>query len=304
MTLEINPAQRIIGRYLHSIVKSPQPFNGFVGQVSFTGLRRLDKDVFESSKSFVNLLLTPELIDSMLNTRRVHAIFDEFNATHAEFKLPYKIDISSESVENLVNGHLSDTEKIVRGIVSKLPWYERLKINLQILLLSAKYHDLGKLALPDEIVNKAGALDDKEREIIDLHPRLSEAMLMYVQGMNKNVLNLVRNHHQNMLKTGYPNVNNGYRCGIEAQILSMADIYSALKAERPYKLAMSKADALEKILQEHVQTGKLSYVVYRALIKYVNAEEKSIIHSQRKVFNSKFVNGLSPEVLEVNEKVA
>lgn len=304
MTLEINPIPRIVGRYPHPIVKSLQSFNGFAGRITFTGARP-NSDVFKSSKNVTNLVLTPELVDKMINTRRVHAIFDEFNASHAKFKkLEYKTNINEQMLDDLRNGHLSDTEQTVLGIVSKLPWYERLKLNLQILLPSAKYHDLGKLVIPEEIVNKAGALDVKEREIMDLHSRLSEAMLMYVQGMNKDVLNLVRNHHQNALKIGYPKVNNGFKFGLEAQILSMSDIYSALRAERPYKTAMSKAEALEIIMKEHVQTGKLSSVVYQALIKYVNAEEKSAVYSQRKVFNFEFINGLGSIFPKINKTAA
>ena len=100
------------------------------------------------------------------------------------------------------------------------------------------------------------------------HSELGYEMLKKTN-LDKITLNLVRNHHQNAQKSGYPWVSNDFKADINLQILTAADKYSALTEERVYKKPIDKTQALTIIYQD-VKEGKLHPFVFKALVNYVN----------------------------------
>lgn len=79
---------------------------------------------------------------------------------------------------------------------------------------------------------------------------------------------MIRNHHQNAKKSGYPFVTKDFRADLDLQILTMADKYSALTEKRPYKEAYTPQQALT-IIYSDVKDGKLHPFVFKALTNYV-----------------------------------
>lgn len=99
------------------------------------------------------------------------------------------------------------------------------------LLEAALLHDIGKAFIPSEILNKPGALTAEERKIVDLHSQIG-AEVLKTSNINPKAIEAVRLHHLEY--------NNAQKQGNEiAQILSVADVYSALSDERPYKRKFS-----------------------------------------------------------------
>ena len=92
--------------------------------------------------------------------------------------------------------------------------------------------------------------------------------LLKNKGLSENCLNLIKHHHQNCVGNGYPTVENNYTHSLEAQILTVADKYSALREKRSYKNPLGKYEALE-IIAKDVNNGLISQDVYTALIKAV-----------------------------------
>lgn len=107
---------------------------------------------------------------------------------------------------------------------------------------AALLHDVGKAYIPSAILNKKGALSEHERKIVDTHAKAGYEALKS-GGVSGVVLHLIKNHH-----------NYGIQNPPMVQILRVADIYSALKEERPYKREFSDSEALE-ILYERAQKG-------------------------------------------------
>ncbi len=105
-----------------------------------------------------------------------------------------------------------------------------------ILLEAALLHDIGKALIPVEIIDKPGRLTPKEREIIDLHADLGYEILKS-QDIDPRVAQVVKLHHGGLT--------NDKKINTLAQILSTADVYSALKEKRSYKEAMSDETAKE-----------------------------------------------------------
>ena len=98
------------------------------------------------------------------------------------------------------------------------------------------------------------------------HSELSYELLKN-SGLNDKTLKLIRNHHQNAKRTGYPWVDQNFNADLNLQILSVADKYSALTEKRTYKEPMSPQQALTIIYQD-VKEGKMHPFVFKALVNY------------------------------------
>lgn len=207
-----------------------------------------------------------------------------------EFKIPIKVNMNV--LHDLVKNHLPQTRKATVGIANNLPQEFKSEVNLQALQKASILHDCGKVLIPEHILNKEGKLTAKEREIMEKHSILGYEMLKSTD-LDEETLNLVRNHHQNAQKTGYPSVDDNFVADINSQILSTADIYSALREKRPYKKSLNKNQALA-ILHNKMKEGKIHPYVFKALVDYANQEEKLLeIKPQRQILNFKLVNSLS-----------
>lgn len=181
----------------------------------------------------------------------------------------YNIPIEANMVvlNSLKEGHLKNTRIVAAKIYSALPEHLKRNVNLHNLQEAAILHDYGKVLIPESILNKNGKLTDKEREIMELHSELGYELLKN-RGLSEKTLNLIKYHHQNLNKNGYPIMNSGFEYGLDTQILTLADKYTALREKRSYKNPFGKYDALE-LLAKDVQKGLISQEVYTALIKSV-----------------------------------
>ena len=108
-------------------------------------------------------------------------------------------------------------------------------------------HDLGKLGIADAILHKPGALDDAEWREMRRHPEIGARILEHA-GM-KDIAVWVRAHHERIDGHGYPEALSGAEIPLEARILSVADSYEAMIADRPYRAGMDPAAAREELLR-------------------------------------------------------
>jgi HD-GYP domain-containing protein (c-di-GMP phosphodiesterase class II) len=118
---------------------------------------------------------------------------------------------------------------------------------LRHLEFTALLHDVGKIAIPKEIINKPGRLNDEERALIETHTIEGEAMLERVGGMLGEVGRLVRSCHERYDGRGYPDGLAGEAIPIEARIVCCCDAFNAMTTDRPYRAARSLAEALEEL---------------------------------------------------------
>jgi response regulator RpfG family c-di-GMP phosphodiesterase/serine/threonine protein kinase len=118
-------------------------------------------------------------------------------------------------------------------------------------------HDIGKIGLPDELLTKAGALNDEERALMQTHPNVGAAMLDAIAkeyGDSLAFLSMatviVRYHHERYDGEGYPDGLSGEVIPPAARLVAIADVYDALRRKRHYKPAMSHAEAVHVILEQ------------------------------------------------------
>ena len=255
-----------------SLVKIPfwgntVPLNGINSQppsnLKIQG--QLSSDKFESS--------SPMRYTSEAMIRKLSQNNNNVQKILANVGIPYSVNI--DSLNELMSGHARDTQNIAEGIVNNLPFGLKQAVDLPAVKDGAYLHDIGKVFIPNEILYKNGKLDDKETEIVHAHSELGYELLKSTE-IKPKVLHLIRNHHQNALKNGYPNVDKNFRADIELQIVSMADKYSALIEPRSYKPSMTKEQALT-IIYSDVKAGKFNPLIFNALVNYTSNSSGSPI---------------------------
>ncbi|MGH2856373.1 MAG: HD-GYP domain-containing protein [Solirubrobacteraceae bacterium] len=115
---------------------------------------------------------------------------------------------------------------------------------LRQLALGGLLHDIGKLSVPDEILRKPGRLTDEEFAAIRRHPGDGRELLTELGGFPPLVLDLVESHHERLDGAGYPHRVHAGELALEVRILTVADVYDALTADRVYREAWPVQRAL------------------------------------------------------------
>jgi diguanylate cyclase (GGDEF)-like protein len=117
---------------------------------------------------------------------------------------------------------------------------------LERLRLAALLHDVGKLALPEEILEKPSALNSQEWQAIVQHPRIGQIILEHAAAI-KDAVPIVLHHHEHFGGNGYPYGLRGQEIPLGARIVALADAYDAMVQDRPYKRAMSHDEAIREM---------------------------------------------------------
>ena len=116
---------------------------------------------------------------------------------------------------------------------------------LRDLALGAMLHDVGKLSVPDEILQKPGALGDEEFAVIRRHPVWGRELVDELGSFSPLVATLVLDHHERLDGAGYPRGITGDQIGLETHILTVCDVYDALITKRVYREAWTSQRALD-----------------------------------------------------------
>ncbi|MGC8734548.1 MAG: HD domain-containing phosphohydrolase [bacterium] len=147
---------------------------------------------------------------------------DRYNKGHMERVLEYGLAIASELDPNLLND--------------------------DVLKLSLLFHDIGKIEVPDYILNKPAKLTDEEYEIIKRHPVAGEEILKPVKFLQE-VAKVIRQHQERWDGKGYPDGLKGEEIHLYARIVAVADAFDAMTSDRSYRKSMKVEDAVQEILR-------------------------------------------------------
>ncbi len=136
------------------------------------------------------------------------------------------------------------------GLAKKM---ELSKEDIDKLKIAMMLYDIGKLMIPEEILNKKEPLTDEEKQKIKEHPLIAARTILKPITAIADIVPIIEAHHENWDGTGYPQMLSGEDIPISSQIILLIDAYFALTQSRPYRIARSKDEAVEII---RLESGK------------------------------------------------
>ena len=163
-----------------------------------------------------------------------------------KYNIPIKLNV--EELKN-IKSHLLNSKSLASSILSALPEEMKSQVDSAVLQEAALLHDYGKILIPQKILNKEGSLNEKEKEIMQLHSAFGYELLKK-QGVSKEALRLIKYHHQTPDGKGYPQIEKDFEYDIASQILRAVDKYTALTEKRCYKPAYTREEALASINED------------------------------------------------------
>ncbi|HZX17104.1 MAG TPA: HD-GYP domain-containing protein [Pseudomonas sp.] len=132
--------------------------------------------------------------------------------------------------------------------------------------LAGLLHDIGKMAIPSEVLNKPGKLTDNEFATVRDHPEVGSRMLLDSKQVSALVLDVCLHHHEKMDGTGYPHRLEGEQISLYARMGAVCDVYDAITSNRPYKQGWDPAESIRKMAE---WKGHFDPVVFQAFVKTV-----------------------------------
>jgi HD-GYP domain-containing protein (c-di-GMP phosphodiesterase class II) len=151
--------------------------------------------------------------------------------------------LTLETRDPYTQGHTERVTKYAMLIGAKMNFSGE---DLNTLRYASEIHDIGKISIPDFILNKPGKLNNLERRMIELHP-VKGAQIIAPLEFLKDVIPIVRHHHERFDGRGYPDGLKALRIPLMARVLACADSYDAMTSERPYKEKLSLKEAIREI---------------------------------------------------------
>ena len=174
---------------------------------------------------------------------------------------------NSESREHILHIKTA-TEMMLRQLVKVTDAYPLTEADIVLITTASSLHDIGKIRIPEEILNKPGRLTDEEFKIMKTHSELGAAIIKDMDFPQDHPLvhtawEICRWHHERWDGKGYPDGLKGEEIPISAQVVSIVDVYDALTSERCYKKAFDHDTAIQMILDG--QCGQFNPILLKCL---------------------------------------
>ncbi len=206
-----------------------------------------------------------ELLTKLRNLLRVKRLTDQLEAAE---NVLISLTATLEAKDHYTDGHSIR----VAGTAVRLGEAFGLRpLELRTLHLGGLLHDIGKIGVPDRVLNKTGALDDDEWTLMRAHPEIGYRICQPLRSAGQaasdrvpSILSLVRHHHEKLDGSGYPDRLKGDNLPLGVRILTVADIYDGLSTDRAYRARLTPAHAFG-ILDSEVAKGWLDGDVVGAL---------------------------------------
>lgn len=206
----------------------------------------------------------PELLartHSLINVKRLNK-----SLTSVENVL-FSMARAVEAKDKYTQGHIERVANLAVSIGRNM----ELKANeMKALHYGGILHDMGKIGIPHDILNKPGPLTDQEWIVMKQHPEIGYKICMPLGDTLGSALDVIRYHHEKMDGSGYPYGLKDQEIPTVARIMAVADIYDALVTDRPYRKGMDRDKSIN-ILTAETDEGKLDMTVTKILIEMITS---------------------------------
>lgn len=237
-------------------------------RIVLTGFAQLDvaiKSINEGSVfRFLTKPVTPETLRLAIEDGiRYHSmilaereLFEIKNRQASLEKLVTAFSTVIETRDPYTAGHQKRVCNLACAMASNLGLSQ---LDISNIRLAATIHDIGKIYVPSEFLNKPGKLSDGEFNIIKAHPEIGYEILKSI-GLEDPIGDIIYQHHEKMDGSGYPRGIGDGDISLAARIITVADVVEAMESHRPYRASLGREKALYEI-QSHIGTLYDSEVV-------------------------------------------
>jgi putative two-component system response regulator len=170
-----------------------------------------------------------------------------------------------EAKDRYTQGHTIRVATLAMALGEKMGLAER---ELEALRIGGMLHDIGKIGIPEHVLNKPGPLDPREWALMQSHAVIGYTICKPLGHSLGSALDVIRYHHEKMDQSGYPDGLEGPDIPITARIMAVVDIFDALTSDRPYRTALSQEEAIY-FLKKEVEEGKLDQGVMDNLLQVI-----------------------------------
>jgi len=199
---------------------------------------------------------------SLINVRKMNS-----SLTSIENVL-FSLAITVEAKDAYTQGHIERVANVAVMLGRKMGLNPA---DVEALRFGGTLHDIGKIGVPHDILNKPGPLDDEEWDVMKSHSDIGYRIRFPLKKNLGSALDIIRHHHEKLDGTGYPDGLMGDEVSMVARVMAVADIYDALITDRPYRKGMPKEKALD-ILGKEAGEGKLDSDVVNFMLESAEKE--------------------------------
>ena len=172
-----------------------------------------------------------------------------------------------EAKDKYTESHTKRVSSIALALGVKLRLSQQ---EIESLKIAGILHDIGKIGVPDSILNKKGPLAKDEWEIIKTHTTIGHNICLPLEKTLGPALEAIRHHHEKLDGSGYPDGLIADEISLVSRIMAVADIFEALISDRPYRKGLSTKQAFD-ILREEADAGKIDTKIVNYLIEMIEA---------------------------------
>lgn len=251
-----------------AVKRNLKPIEGLVERIRtlleanmITSLRSIEKDEIQLINKYLG-----ELHDSIKEQ-------DAKMRKHLFNVMDILIDLL-EIKDSYTASHSKQVRKYSIAIAQTMGLPEQ---EIRDIAFAATLHDIGKIGVARDILNKPGKLTSQEFEAIKLHPVVADEVLKNIQELDY-IRNIVRHHHEKYDGSGYPDNLKGRGIPLAARVVSVADAFDAMTSDRPYRKAMSFKRAIDILIEE--KGRQFDPAVVDAMVRYIqrqNLYEKEVV---------------------------
>ena len=170
-----------------------------------------------------------------------------------------------EAKDRYTQGHTARVAKLAMALGEKIGLEEK---EMEALRIGGMLHDIGKIGIPESILNKPGPLDEAEWELMKQHCDIGHKICRPLGKTLGLALEVIRHHHEKLDGSGFPDGLGAEHLSIAVRIMAVVDIYDALTTDRPYRPAFSREEALQ-VLKNEAEERKLDQKVVGDLVNLV-----------------------------------
>ena len=235
-----------------AVVAVPTYFRDDLLGLLLLGRKKNNRGFSRNELNFFNALASSVAM-AIRNAQLFKDLEEELNKKRRLFfNTTVALTAAIDAKDHYTHGHTSRVTNVSLEIAQELRKKNPALLNdefIDHLQIASLLHDIGKIGIPETILNKNGPLDEIERKRMQEHPLVGVSILEPIKELEDCVLG-VKYHHERYDGLGYPEGPKGGQIPLTASIISVADAFDAMITDRPYRKGLSKEDVVETIGQE------------------------------------------------------